>query len=532
MKTRDVHWYDLFERRGTRRDFLRVAGSVAGMVALGAAPAGGGARRRASPLRDLGAYPFTMGIASGDPTPDGVVLWTRLAPEVLELTGAHRGPTAVRWEVAEDERFRRIVRSGEARARPELGHTVHAEVSGLRPGRAYFYRLMAGGAATPVGRTRTAPAPDASIDRFRFAFASCQHYEHGYYTAYDHMAREELDLVVHLGDYIYEGGIGRGRVRQHDGPEVRTLQQYRHRYATYRADPDLQAAHAAAPWVVTWDDHEVDNNYADGIAEDAQSPEAFLLRRAAAYQAYYEFMPLRASSMPSGPRMRLYRRLPFGRLLDLYVLDTRQYRDDQPCGDGRRPTCPDHRRPDRTILGDAQREWLLDGLASGGARWNVLAQQVLMARLAAEDATGEDTFAMDMWDGYPVERRNLLDFLARARPSNPVVLTGDIHSSWVADLRPDFDAPDTPAVATEFAGTSISSGGNGAPMTERGAGALAANPHLHFYDGRRGYVHVTVTPELWTSAFRTVATVTEGGAPRETAAVFVVESGQAGARRG
>ncbi len=370
--------------------------------------------------------PFTLGVASGDPLSDGVVLWTRLARDAVTDAGRGRAPVPVRWEVAHDDGFRRIVRSGEVLALPELGHTVHAEVEGLAADRIYHYRFHAGATTSPVGRTRTAPAAGHHMGRFRFAFASCQQYEHGYWTAYRHMAEEDLDLVMHLGDYIYEKSWGDNIVQPHDGAEIFSLEDYRRRYTQYRSDPDLQAAHAAFPWIVTWDDHEVDNNYATGVPEDRQHPGAFLLRRAAAYQAYYEFMPLRRTSVPAGPDMRLYRRFGFGDLVAMSVLDTRQYRDDQACGDGNKPSCEAHRDPTRTLLGPEQERWLLDGLHGSSARWNVLAQQVMMARLQRRNDEDEATYPMDMWDGYPAARQRVLDAFASDRVANPVVLTGDI----------------------------------------------------------------------------------------------------------
>ena len=525
MKTRDLQWYDLFERRGTRRDFLRLGGGVAGVIALGSLPSCGTAR--GVRFRD---DPFPLGVASGDPAPDGVVLWTRLGPTALDASGTVTGAVDVAWEIAEDEAFARVVRSGSAAALPELGHSVHVEVDGLAGGRDYFYRMIAGGEPSPVGRTRTAPPAGDPIDRLRFAFISCQHYETGWYTALRHLAAEDVGFVAHLGDYIYEGGRDR-RVRVHEGPEVTTLEGYRARYTTYRSDVDLQAAHAAAPWIVTWDDHEVDNDYAGTAAEDDQNPDQLLLRRAAAYQAYYEFMPLRRSSMPNGPDMPLYRRLAFGDLVEMSVLDTRQYRSKQPCGGENEVTCAAHVSPGQTILGDAQRRWLADGLAASGARWNVLAQQVMMARLRGVRDDGSETWSMDKWDGYPGERRALLDLLAERRVSNPVVLTGDIHSHWVTDLLADFEDERSAVVATEFVGTSISSGGDGQAMTAGGERIVGVNPHIRFYNGQRGYVVATVTPDLWTSDYRIVPYVSEPGAPLETAASFVVESGTAGAQR-
>lgn len=526
LKTRDLHWHDLFHMRATRRDFLRVGGAAAGLVALGSLPGCGSGR-----TPRFAVDPFALGVASGDPAADGVVLWTRLARAAVEGAGAASRPVDVGWEVAHDEAFRRVAASGTAAALPELGHSVHVEAAGLDPARDYFYRFHAGGETSAVGRTRTAPPAGAPVERLRFAFASCQHWEHGLYTALDHMAAEDLDFVAFLGDYIYEyAEHSEPAVRHHTGPEIVTLDHYRARYAQYRTDPALQAAHAAAPWIVTTDDHEVDNNYAGDVAEDEQSPEQLMLRRAAAYQAYYEFMPLRRSSMHSGPNLPLYRRLRFGDLLEMSVLDTRQYRSDQPCGDRAQPTCAERIAPGQTILGDAQRRWLFGGLAASAARWNVLAQQVVVAELRGENAAGETTFSMDKWDGYPAERQALLDHLAEAEVPNPVVLTGDIHSNWVADLKRDFSDPASATVGTEFVGTSITSGGDGADTTERGLGVLAHNPHLRFYNGQRGYVVCTVTPAAWRSDYRVVPWVTRPDAPVRTRASFVVEAGRPGAQ--
>lgn len=278
------------------------------------------------------SYPFSLGVASGDPLPDSVVLWTRLAPDPLRGGGMPEEDVQVEWVVAQDERLTRVVKRGTALAPAALAHSVHLEVSGLEPDRWYWYQFRVAGEASPVGRTRTAPPLEADPRLLRFAFASCQHYEQGFYTAYRHLANEDLDLVFHLGDYIYENSGVREQVRFHTYTELATLQDYRNRLALYKTDPDLQAAHAAFPWVVTWDDHEVDNDYAGKISENNDPEAAFLQRRAAAYQAYYEHLPLRRSSMPRGPDAEIYRSLPFGRLARFYILDTRQYRTDQPCG--------------------------------------------------------------------------------------------------------------------------------------------------------------------------------------------------------
>ncbi|MBT8488135.1 MAG: alkaline phosphatase [Gemmatimonadetes bacterium] len=519
------HWYDLFGRRSSRRDFLRAGAGAAALVALGGLPGCSAGRRLKSVQR-----PFRLGVASGDPTHDGVVVWTRLDRSALEAQGAHRDPVAVRWEVAADEAFRQVVRSGTADARPELGHSVHVELEGLGPGRDYFYRFDVGGEASPVGRTKTAPSMDAPTNRFDFAFVSCQHYEHGYFTALRHLSAETLDAVVHLGDYIYEGARNPNGIRHHEGPEIVDLDGYRARYATYRSDVDLQAAHAAAPWLVTFDDHEVDNDWAGDVPEDDQSPEAFLLRRAAAFQAYYEFMPLRRSSMPTGPAMQIYRRVPFGDLVEMSLLDTRQYRSDQPCGRNVAPSCAEHVGAGRTLLGDRQKGWLFDGLARSEARWNVLAQQVLMARFR-NVRDGAETWSMDKWDGYPVERTEVLGALADSDAANPVVLTGDIHSSWVTRLLRDFEDERSEVVATELVCTSLTSGGDGQAMTSWGEAALRHNAHVDFYDARRGYVHCAVERERMTARYRMVPIVQSPNSSVETLATFVVEDGRPGAER-
>lgn len=328
------------DARLTRRALLQAASVVTG---VGLASLSGCARVLET-VR-FPANPFALGVASGDPWPDSVVLWTRLSTDPLGPTGAGLPVSAVlvAWEVAHDEAFTRVVRRGTVPATPEQGYAVHAEVYGLEPGRAYFYRFLAGGEVSPVGRTRTMPAMNADPERLRFAFVSCSDYQNGYFNAYGHLGREDVDLVLHLGDYIYEYGPNPRGVRQHNGPEIVTLDDYRRRYALYKGDTQLQAAHAAAPWIVVWDDHEVENNYAADVPEERASGEApvtreaFLARRAAAYQAYYENMPLRASSLPKGPDLQLYRRLTWGRLAQFSMLDTRQYRTDQPCGDGFKP---------------------------------------------------------------------------------------------------------------------------------------------------------------------------------------------------
>jgi alkaline phosphatase D len=523
----------------TRRELLALGGGFAGLLAFGASPATAWAARTLPRGGVRGANPFTLGVASGDPLDSGVVLWTRLAPSPLLGGGMTEAPVTVRWEIATDDGFRRIVQRGDVVARAAMGHAVHVEVNGLEPSRHYWYRFVAGGETSPIGRTRTAPRRGATVDAMTFAFTSCQNYQAGYYTAHRHLAQEDVDLVVHLGDYIYEGGVGASFPRQHNSAEITTLEQYRNRYALYKSDPDLQAAHAAAPWVVTWDDHEVDNNYAGEHEERGATREAFLLRRAAAYQAYYEHMPLRRSSMPVGPSLQLYRRLAFGSLLQLDVLDTRQHRTPQPCGDRFVLRCDGARDPEATILGTAQERWLLDGLKADVATWNVLANQVPFVpatrRVSADarewNGTGSPALSMDKWDGYAVQRQRVHAHVRDARIANPVIITGDVHVSWVADLPERLDDLASRPIGTEFVGTSISSAGNGAAVTPVGNGMLSDNPHLHFFNGQRGYCHCRVTPTAFTTAYRVVPFVDRPDAPVSTAAAFTIEAGRAGVRR-
>ena len=510
----------LWRGRVDRRAFL--LGGLA-VIAAGALP-----RARERPR--WAANPFTLGVASGDPAHDGVVLWTRLAPEPLQGGGMTPEPVAVTWEIAQDEGMRRIVRQGRATASAAGAHSVHVEADGLDPGRLYWYRFHAGDATSPVGRTRTLPRAGDDVNRLRFAFASCQHYETGYFTAYRHMATEDLDVVFHLGDYIYEGPGRDNQIRRHHGPELTTLQHYRERYAQYRLDPDLQAAHAAFPWIVTTDDHEVDNNYAADISENADPRDVFLARRAAAYQAYYEHMPLRRRSVPAGPNIQLYRQFNYGRLTSFFVLDTRQYRTDQPCGDLTRPPCPGTADPAATLLGAAQERWLLESLDRSKGRWNVMPQQVMMARVDQMPGA-EERISMDQWSGYDAGRTRLLEFFARRAAANPVVLTGDIHSNWVNDLKVDFRNEKAPAVATEFVGTSITSGGDGVDLPESLTGVMAENPFVRFYNGQRGYVSCSVTPQRWQTDYQVIDAVTKKDAPRRTRASFVVADGRPGAER-
>jgi alkaline phosphatase D len=503
-----------------RRTFLRRSAMTG--VGLAAAP-------QTLLARDAGwRSPFQLGVASGDPTADGVVLWTRLAPAPLDGGGMPPIPMLVQWRIADDERMQAVVQHGVAVAWPVFAHAVHIEIRGLQPDRWYFYQFSCGGFDSPIGRTRTLPPPDAEASALRFAFVSCQDWESGLYTAYRNLALEDLDLVVHLGDYIYERGATPTAIRQHDGPEVFSLESYRSRYALYRSDPHLQAAHALCPWLAVPDDHEVDNDYAGFVSEDGAEPRVFMERRANAYRAYYEHMPLRAASIPVGPFAALYRGLTFGTLAEFSALDTRQYRSSQPCGTTFQPRCLGAYSPFRTMTGTVQEQWLLGRLGRSRARWNVVAQQTMFAQFDFLAGRGQ-IFNMDQWDGYVAARQRITNFLAERTSVNAIVISGDIHSSWVHDIKTDFDDPASPVVGVEFVGTSISSSFPLA-LVPAIARAVPENPHTRFFDGRyRGYVRCEVTPHYWRADIRAVPAVFTDTADAFTLASFLVVDGQPGA---
>jgi alkaline phosphatase D len=519
--------FDVPGRGWNRRGFLQAASTAAL-----AWPVLGGAR---SALAKVGVrsqdYPFSLGVASGDPAPDGFVIWTRLAPKPLEGGGMPAENVQVKWEVAHDEQFSKLAANGTAVATPDLAHSVHVELPGLDPNRWYFYRFQAMGEVSPIGRARTAPQLGVVLPQLKFAFASCQSYEQGLYTAYRHMAAEGLDLVAHLGDYIYEYEGREGKVRKHVGPLIHELADYRNRHAQYKTDLDLQAAHAMCPWIVTWDDHEVANNYADGTPDrKVETLEGLMTKRANGYQAYYEHMPLRAAQIPQGPNCRLYRGIQFGGLADFAVLDTRQYRTDQPCGDGTKRPCDATFDKAGTLMGDEQEQWLYERWKNSPAAWNVLTQQVMVGRVDRRPGD-EEAYSMDQWPGYDANRLRLLNYFAERPSLNPVVITGDIHSNWVNNLQVNEKDENAQVVATEFVGTSISSGGDGSEEAKNTEAMYAENPFVKFFNGQRGYVSCEVTPERWQSHYRTVPYVTKPDAPLVTRASFVVERDRPGAQR-
>jgi len=492
-----------------RRSLLK---SGAGLLLLSGLPAHAGVLSRS-----LGANPFTLGVAAGDPWADGFVIWTRLATRPLdEHGGMPQAVVPVSWEVSEDERFSRVVRKGEALARPELGHAVHVEVSGLLPHRHYWYRFsVMGSDVSPIGRARTAPAAGAALDRLRIGVAGCQHWEAGFYDVWGALAREkDLDLVFHYGDYIYEGAgrpVGQGAVRSHHGDEIYSLDDYRRRYAQYKSDPHLQAAHAASAFAASFDDHEVDNNWAGDYDQDGTPPEVFLLRRLAGYQAWYENMPVRRAQMPSTAGITAYRRLDYGNLLRTHVLDTRSYRTDQSCNDvARAETCTPEAHASPEMLGHAQEAWLDEGLGND-ATWNLLAQQVIVMPFDVRaPGASRPVFETDLWDGYRPAKARLRESIRRHGLTNVIIATGD-HHKHAAGVVPERDeAPDGKGVAVEFLATSISSGGNG-----RGDDGfthiLENNPNFDLYTDRRGYQIFDITDESWTTDVKVMDEIEKPG---------------------
>ncbi|MEJ7927054.1 alkaline phosphatase D family protein [Sphingobium sp. AN641] len=476
------------------------------------------------------AYPFSLGITSGDPSPDGFVIWTRLAPDPAEAHGGMpMSPVPVTWDVSADTDFKTIAAKGEAIAWPEMGHSVHVEVKGLQADRPYWYRFFCGGRKSIRGRARTMPLPGAALQSLRFGVAGCMNYEDGLYTAMAALAREDLSFVFHYGDFIYEAeswhgqpgysGLPAPKVRRHAGQNLTDIADFRLRYAQYLSDYDLQSARSWQTWFSTFDDHEVQNNWVGEFAQDATPSEIFALRRAAGLQAWYEHMPVRAALRPNFGRTQAYRAARYGDLLTMNFLDTRSFRSDQPCNDGFAPRCVDVGAAQAQVMGAAQEKWLFANLARKDSRWSCLAQQVMMMALDRRTrGEPEKILNLDSWAAYEAPRERLL---ARLRGlNNVVVLTGDEHQNF-AGLLYDRDVP----VAVEFVSTSISSGGNGQDLRPGSDKILAANPQLAFLNDQRGYLTCDVTPDEWRTNIMVMDQVAQPGGTLSKRATLTVPHG-------
>lgn len=476
--------------------------------------------------------PFTLGVASGYPTSTSVVLWTRLAPQPLHPSGgiAPDEVIPVTCEVATDERMRHIVRTDRVYATGRHAHSIHYEPEGLAPARDYWYRFSVGGFRSIVGRTRTAPAVDAAHPRLRMALASCQHFEQGYFHAYRHMLGDDLDLIVHVGDYIYESSWGSSLVRHHNAPEAISHEDYRIRYALYRSDPDLQAAHAQYPWLVTWDDHEVENDYAGEVSQTDDPRAWFLARRAAAYAAYYEHMPLPRRAMPYGADLRLFNRRTYGTLATFYLLDSRQYRSPLACTRPfwrgvRMVNCDELHDPKRTKLGEPQESWLRERFALSETTWNFLAQGTLMTYLN-EGTRDEPLFRNDSWNGYHAARERMMAAIGDSRVPNPVVLSGDIHAFLVANLHRDPADVESPVVASELVATSITA--QGGPQSSWDA-AQARNPNVLYTNSQaRGYLRLDICREHLQAALVALDSPVDARSGAKVVRSYAVEAGRPG----
>lgn len=514
-----------------RRHFLAAA-TATGLAAPGLV-------RAQSLFRD---YPFSLGVSAGDPSADGFVIWTRLAPDPL---APHGGmplyPMTVDWEVASDSRFDKIVAKGTELARPELGHSVHVEVAGLLPDRVYYYRFTVGGERSLRGRARTLPAAGASVDTLKFGVCGCQHFESGFFGAYRHLAHEDLAFVYHYGDFIYEysfdylfdDGLPSRPVRKNAFRNLIDLDDFRIAYSQQLGDVDLQAARSAHVFLSSFDDHEIRNdwvsdvdNWKMGDTNDPQAapPEIFMLRKQAAMQAWYEHMPVRRAMIPRGGMVALNRELRYGDLMAMQLLDTRQYRSDQPCEDGFKPACPGVFAKDAQVLGRTQEEWLKRDLAKGGATWNTLAQQVTMMSLdRRRPGEPKKVLNLDSWAGYEAPRERMLSRMAGL--DNVVVLTGDEHQNFCGDL-----VLKDKIVGAEFVGTSISSGGDGSDKRKGTDEWLALNPELKFANDQRGYLLCDVNREAWQTKFMVVDKVTTPTNILSKRATGVVARGEAGVK--
>ena len=511
-----------------RRELIVGAASLAALAACGGGGDDGAARSTTTSTTAalgptttvhtarLSGDPFGLGVASGDPRADSVILWTRLAPTPLsegDRSGMPDDPVDVIWEIAADDRFTRIVGRGVATAEPDLGHSLHVEAAGLDPATDYHYRFTVGDWTSEVGRTRTLPAPGDPTARLALAVANCQWLDSGRYAAYRQMVEEDLDLVLHLGDYVYEYGSERSLPNRL--PE--TVDDYRLRYAAYRSDAMLRAAHARFPFVCTWDDHEVRNNYMDDTTPGSTDPDRVREVKAAAYRGWWENLPTRFDP-PTDSDLAIFHHFDVGDLARVFVLDERQDAAVPPCrdelGDADFGDCDARTAEDRTRLGADQEAWFADATAESTATWNLIGNPVVLAGI--DSGVDESAYYLDVWDGYPDARRRLIGQLAGL--DNPVVLTGDYHAGMVLDVHAEPFDEGSDVVCAELMAPPISS-------VLFPQDVSARTPHLRQQINAHGYLAVELTPDRLTGRFQVVADVEDENSAVTTEATWVVEAG-------
>ncbi|MBB86321.1 alkaline phosphatase D family protein [Abyssibacter sp.] len=535
-----------------RRRFLRQSGLLTG-VALVPVFSGCGSSTDPTgrePPTD-GAAAFNHGVASGDPLSDRVILWTRVTP-------AQDGPVAVRYQVATDPALQAIVADEVVMTTAERDYTVKVDPAGLQPGTTYYYRFSVGETRSPVGRTKTLPV--GSVDRLRFAFTSCSNYPAGYFSTYRHMAaRQDLDAVFHLGDFLYESGSSGSLDRAHfPDHEIVSLTDYRQRHAQYKTDPDLQALQRQHPMICVWDDHESTNDsWSDGAQNHTEGDEGvWLERKATAIQAYFEWMPIRV--VDPNDDQRIWRQFTFGDLVDLLMLDTRLYgRDEQ------LPTPPlnsqDLNDPSRQLLGGVQEAWLAGRLATTSARWKILGQQVMFGQLRLASlpdlsvlglTLAEELLALnaDQWDGYPAARDRVFNMIEANGLDDVIVLTGDIHSSWGMELYRDpgdlltlldnivgdpVDLGLIKGLGVEFVTPSVTSSGFPAGTTPLLQAAFnLVDPHIKYFEGEQhGYVLLDMTHERTQGEWWYVDSITDPASGEYYATGLFTRSGENHLRR-
>lgn len=512
----------------TRRQLLQYASAFAAQSFFSASQV------IAESTKKISDYPFKLGVASGDPSSEGFVLWTRLIAEIYDSQSLPEKNISVKWQVSDTENMRKIIQSGTVQAKPGNAHSVHVDVYGLQADREYYYRFICNDEESPIGRARTLPLKNARVDHFKFAFASCQDISNGYFAAYRDMVKQDPNLIIHTGDYIYES-IYKDGTRRIPVANAISLDDYRNLYSRYRLDAHLQAAHASCPWLSIWDDHEVENDWGGQYSESIEDQQIFLNRKIAAFKAYYEHMPLRLYSRFSKDNAkdnaRIYQRTNIGDLIEFNLLDCRQFRDPPPCKDEHgnvinyTSLCNEATSTSRSMLGDEQEAWLLRGYGTSGARWNTLVQTAPMGPFDFEKGKGT-TYKMDGWDGYGATRQRILDHIVENKITNPVAIGGEIHAFYSGVVRHDPFSADSPSVLSELITTSVTSGGGGDERYRNTLDLFNENTFARFFENRlRGYMLCDVNDKEWQTRMQVVKNVNDPNSSVDTLNTLTISDG-------